>query len=177
MKSLMRSLMLLVLTITSISCATKQPKEEQLKDTIDTVVKPSVISDTVNMLSPIAKDRLVSLAEGDTSVLEFRDKCVVFANYSDAELEEMKKSRSEEEWEGFIDDYSYYGNEASLFLHERTIIERASDKKYIRFIFTNGNEITVDRRKSVQTMFFFNPDKGLKECGFSSFKKEEYKGY
>ncbi|MBS1507207.1 MAG: hypothetical protein JSS79_11230 [Bacteroidetes bacterium] len=173
----MRLLILLPIALAIISCATKQQKEEQSKVTMDTVSKAPSIHDTVNMLRPIAKDRLVSVAEGDTNVIEFRDKCVVFANYSDQELEEMQKSRSEEAWEGFIDDYSYYGNEASLFLYERTIVERASEKKYLRFIFTNGSEITIDRRKSVETIFFFNPDKGVKECGFSSFRKEEYRGY
>jgi hypothetical protein len=107
----------------------------------------------------------------------FKNKCVVFSNYSVAELADIEKRMTADNYMDFYDDMANYGNEASLFLYEKTKVERVNEKKYIRFIFSNGDELTIDKHKSTETIFFFNPQKGIQQCDTRGFIKEKYVDY
>jgi len=137
----------------------------------------TIFTDTASLFQPLSKDILVYDAVGDSDVLVYKDKSAVFSSYSDSELDEIEKKNSLDDWEAIYDDYSYYGNQASLFLYKKTKTENASSKKYIRLVFATGEQITIDRFKSVGSIFFFNPQKGVKLCYTTAFDSTRYIDY
>ena len=99
-------------------------------------------------------------------------------NYSDKELEEIEKSfKNKDDWAAYYDDLSFYANEASQFLTEKTAVKCESTKKYIQFVLITGVKITIDRNKSAETIFFFNPRTGVRQCGCQSFDRNKYTDY
>jgi hypothetical protein len=172
-----------VWTVQSCSTTTGDEHRDAGQDSVTVVASGSPVDsaetevDTVAFQRPIPDDYVVYDIVGDSGVVIFTDKCVVFSNHSVEELAEIETKMTADDYMDFYDDMAYYGNEASLFLYERTKIERVDDKKYIRFVFSNGNEITIDRHKSTETIFFFNPEKGIRQCDTRGFIKEKYVGY
>jgi hypothetical protein len=147
-------------------------------DTISEIKKLALANEALPLLRSVPDNLIIYDPVDDSTVVTFEEKCVVFANYSEKEFHDIaRKSKSADEWESFYDDYAYYSNEASLFLHDKTTVNRVADKKYIRFVFLSGDVITIDRFKSVQTIFFFNPETEVKQCDFYGFNKEKYVGY
>ena len=145
----------------------------------DSIKKVTFISDTISLFQPVSKKYLVPDNVNDSEVSVFGEKCVVFSIYSDSELSSIEKeSKSEDEYEAFYDDYSYYANKASLFLYKKTTIKKTElNKKYIQFILSSGKKITIDRYKSAETIFFFNPKTGVKQCDIESFDSLKYTDY
>jgi hypothetical protein len=174
----MRTTLTIFFALTIISCSTSSTKKNDKQVYSDSLKKIAIENEKAPLLQPIPKELLVSETVNDSDVVVFNEKCVVFSNYSESELAEMeKKSKSADEWEAFYDDYSYYANEASLFLYEKTTIKSESKKKYIQFIIASGEKITVDRYKSTGTIFFFNPKTGVMQCWSTGFDKEKYTDY
>ena len=88
-----------------------------------------------------------------------------------------KKYKSEFAWDEFYADLSFYANEASQFLSSNVKLESVSQKKYIQFHLANGTIFTIDRKKAEESILFFNPQTGIKQCEYFSFVKEKYKGF
>jgi hypothetical protein len=183
MYSFQKLALLVVATASLSSCATKRDSRLQHSDSKinEEIVKEDDVKESgnniIDFLEPVPREYIVSEVIDDSVLLVFTEKCVVFSNYSSTELAELEQRMTEEEWEAFYDDMAYYGNEASLFLYEKTRIERVYDQKYFKFIFESGREITIDRQKSLETIFFFNPKKDLLYCDTRAFNKEQYRGY
>lgn len=135
--------------------------------------------ETANFLGPVPLQYIVPETEfvDDSTLVIFTSKCVVFSNYSESELAELEKKMDEEQWEAFYDDMAYYGNEDSLFLYDKTKVERVYNEKYFKFVFRSGREIIIDRQKSVESIFFFNPDKELLHCDTRGFINEQFRDY
>lgn len=168
-----------LLSLLLISCSERKGEREKTDSTkVSKTKRAEVAQDTTTFLRSVPKSFVVyDSIQSDTSIVVFKDKCVVFANYSHQELAEMEKKMGPDNWEGFYDDMAYYGNNASLFLTERTITERVYEEKYLRFVFASGKTLTIDRHKAAESIFFFNPDKGIKYCHTHWFNKEKYSGY
>ena len=121
---------------------------------------------------------IVKQTVNDSDAAVFTQKCVVFSIYSDSELAEMeKKSRNADEWAEFYEDYSNYINVASQFLDARTKTISESNKRHLQFKMETGETITVDRAKSAGKLFFFNPQKGVRQCDSFSFDQGKYTDY
>jgi|LakMenE18May11ns_1017448.scaffolds.fasta_scaffold9920383_3 hypothetical protein len=181
----MRLLIILITTWTLQSCSTTKKNENKnvVQDsvnsieTINEVAPTTPDTDTLTFLRSVPKDYIVYDIVSDSDVVVFKNKCVVFSNYSVAELADIEKRMTADNYMDFYDDMANYGNEASLFLYEKTKVERVNEKKYIRFIFSNGDELTIDKHKSTETIFFFNPQKGIQQCDTRGFIKEKYVDY
>jgi hypothetical protein len=174
----MRRTLIFIITLTIISCSTGSTKKSDRQVYSDSLKKIAIEHENAPLFQPIPKEILVLETVNDSDIVIFKEKCVVFSNYSKSELAEMeKKSKSADEWETFYDDYSYYANEASQFLYEKTTLKTESNKKYIQFILATGDKITVDRYKSAGTIFFFNPRTGVNQCDAAGFEKDKYTDY
>lgn len=175
MKTFSTLLLLLLATACVRSPSSKQEQRQPGNDSLKTITTAHT---TPPMLQPIPKDWYVKAAVNDSDVVDFNTKCAVFALYSDKELDKMEKeSDNADNWNTFYDDYSYYVNEASQFLTEKTFTKMARSEKYIRFSFANGKKIIVDRQKNAGIIFFFDPNTEVKQCDSQGFTKEQYKGF
>jgi len=135
-------------------------------------------ADTNKMLKPIPPEVIVLQSVNDSDVLVVSSRCVVHAKYSESELIEMEKSfESVEKWAAFYDDYSFYNDDVSMYIYERSLVKTESGKKYIQFIMETGEKITIDRRKSAGKLFFFNPATGVMTCNSSDFDRREYENF
>jgi len=130
------------------------------------------------LLQKVPSEFVVKEAIVDSDLVIIKEKCVVFSLYSDKELEEIEKSfKNKDDWAAYYDDLSFYANEASQFLTEKTAVKCESTKKYIQFVLITGVKITIDRNKSAETIFFFNPRTGVRQCGCQSFDRNKYTDY
>ena len=172
----MRTLILLIFALSVISCSEK--KSRNYAKITDTIERKTFPPDTLAMLHPVSNELLISERVCDSDIISFSEKCAVFVLYSENELAEMKKKyQSEDDWNAFYDDLSFYTNEASQFLSSDVKLESVSQKKYIQFHLVNGTIITIDRKKAEESILFFNPQSGIKQCEYFSFDKEKYKGF
>ncbi len=134
--------------------------------------------DTNKMLKPIPRELIVFHSVNDSDVLVVDKRCVVHAKYSESELIEMEQNfESVEKWAAFYDDYSFYNEDVSMYICERSMVYTASEKKYVQFIMATGDKITIDRKKSAGKLFFFNPANGVKQCNSSEFNRREYENF
>jgi len=169
---------LLVLIFIAACVRSQSAQQEQRQFTNDSIKKVTTARDTHPMLQPVPMEWYLKAAVNDSDVADFNTKCVIFALYSDKELDKMEKeSDNEDNWNSFYDDYSYYANEASLFLTEKAFTKMARTKKYIRFSFANGQKLIVDRQKNAGVLFFFDPNREVTQCASTDFTKEKYKGF
>jgi hypothetical protein len=137
-----------------------------------------VIADTNTMLNPIPVELIVTSDFNDPDVVFITKRCVVHAKYSENELIEIEKGYSNvSEWEAFYDNYLFYNEDVSMFIYERSLVETESGKKYIQFVFTNGDKITIDRKKAAGKLFFFNPETGVKQCDSYNFDQRNYEDF
>ncbi|MDP4203123.1 MAG: hypothetical protein Q8861_10530 [Bacteroidota bacterium] len=175
----MKTFSTLLLLLVAAACVKSQStQQEQRPSANDSIKKVVVTRDTLPMLQLVPKDWYVKAAVNDSDVADFSTKCVVFALYSDKELDKMEKeSDNEDNWNSFYDDYSFYANEASQFLTEKAFTKMARIKKYIRFSFANGKKIIVEREKNAGVLFFFDPNREVTQCASTDFTKEKYKGF
>ncbi len=138
-------------------------------------LKKNLIADTNSMLNPIPKELIVTKNVNDSDIVVIKTRCVVHSKYSENELMEIqKKCNSANEWEAFSDNYSFYNDAVSMFLYERALIITESNKKYILFMLATGDKIIIDRKKSAEKLFFFNPETGIKQCNSSNFDRRKY---
>ncbi len=134
--------------------------------------------DNETMLNPVPKELITTQNVDDSDVVVVKVRCVVHAKYSESELLEMeKKYKNTDDWKVFYDDYLFYNEDVTMFLHERAIVKTESIKKYIQFIMATGENITVNRMKSAGKLFFFNPVTGLSQCDSSAFDQRKYTGF
>ena len=160
------------------SCSNIGNSQEKNKLNNESPVKEKTESGVTDMLKAVPKEFMVSSNISDTSIIVITHKCAVLTLYSQEELIEMKnKSKNEEEWETVYDDISYYANEASMFLTEKTNTEIVDNKHFIQFVMNSGEKITIDRKKAPQMIFFFNPTGNLKQCDMVSFDQSQYMDY
>jgi hypothetical protein len=110
----------------------------------------TVIVDTNSMLNPIPIDLIVNSDVNDPDVVFINKRCVVHAKYSENELIEIEKGYGNvSEWEAFYDNYSFYNDDVSMYIYERSLVITESDKKHIQFVLATGDKITIDRKKSL----------------------------
>jgi hypothetical protein len=138
----------------------------------------AVITDTNSMLNPIPIGLIVNSDVNDSDVVFITKRCVVHTKYSDNELIEIEKEYSNPgEWEAFYDMYSFYNDDVSMYIYERSLVKTESDKKYIQFVMASGDKVTIDRKKAAGKLFFFNPDTGVKQCDASRFDTRNYEDF
>ncbi len=166
--SIFKSITIVFLTLSVIlfqSCSGKSKQETQ-------------VTDTNTMYKSVSPKFMVNNNMDDSSIVEIKTKSVVMTIYSDNEFEIMEsEAENPDEWEALYDDISFYANEASMFLYEQEDLNIIRDEEFIRFLFTNGDTLTISRKKSVENIFFFNPDSALKQCDNYSFNSAEYKDF
>lgn len=169
----MRISLRIILSLLITSCLNAAPNMKANHSSCVSIIAP--ISDTNTMLKSIPKELIVSQAVNDSDVVVFRKRCVVLAKYSEMELLEMeRKSTSVEDWIAFYDDYLFYNEDVSMYICERAMVYIESDKKYIQFIMTTGEKITIDRFKSAGRLFFFKPETGPRQCYSADFQRERF---
>jgi hypothetical protein len=138
----------------------------------------TLFSDTNSMLNPIPEELIVSSDVNDSDVVFITKRCVVHSKYSENELMELEKqSNSVGEWEAFYDKYSFYNDDVSMYIYERSMVITESDKKYIQFVMASGVKITIDRKKSAGKLFFFNPESDVKQCDSYNFDRRRYENF
>jgi hypothetical protein len=173
----MRSVFSILLSLIIIYCSNAETIKND-KQYYFASYKNLFFADTNSMLNPISEELMVSSNVNDTDVVFVKNRCVVHAIYSEDELKEIeKKCSNESEWIAFYDNYSFYNDDVSMFIYERAMVITESDKKYIQFVFTTGDKITIDRKKSAGKLFFFNPETGVKQCDSFSFDRRNYKDF
>jgi len=171
----MRGTLSITLSILIFSFLNVSAIQKDEQSYCDSLKKKALPSDTNRMLRPIPIELIVYKSVNDSDVVVIRSRCVVLCKYSESELLEMKKkSRSEDQWNSFYDDYLFYNEDVSMFLYERAMVKIEFDKKFIQFIMASGVKITIDRKKSAGKLFFFNPLTGVKQCDSSSFDRRKY---
>jgi hypothetical protein len=152
------------------------PERNMQSETVP-VWKETFKRDTALMLNPIPKELIVTQPVNDSDVVVYKSRCVVQTEYSSGELAEVeKKQMTPAEWKVYYEDYKA-DNGVSMFICERAMVYIESDKKYIQFLMSDGVKITVDRKKSIRRLFFFNPKTGVKQCLSVDFKREKYKPF
>jgi hypothetical protein len=130
------------------------------------------------MLNLIPEELIVASGVNDSDVVFITKRCVVHSKYSDNELMEIeKKCSSVSEWEAFYDRYSFYNDDVSMFIYERSLVITESGKKYIQFVMASGVKITIDRKKAAGKLFFFNPETVIKQCDSDSFDRRRYENF
>lgn len=138
----------------------------------------AVIADTNSMLNPIPEELIITSNVNDSDVVFITKRCVVHTKYSDNELIELEKEYSNPgEWEAFYDMYSFYNDDVSMYIYERSLVKTESDKKYIQFVMNTGGNITIDRKKAAGKLFFFNPETGVKQCDSFNFDQRNYEDF
>lgn len=185
----MRTIFSICLCLTFLSCThiSTGGAEKSFRDLTETSKKQS-FSDSIKslalaheklpLLQKVPSEFVVNEAIVDSDLVIIKEKCIVFSLYSDKELEDIEKSfKNKDNWDAYYDDLSFYANEASQFLTEKTTVKCESTKKYIQFVLITGEKITIDRNKSAETIFFFNPRTGIKQCDCQGFDKNKYRGY
>ena len=173
----MRTTFMIIFSLIIIYCSNGSTIKGDKRTDRVSVKEKSSAPDTMEMLQPVPKELIVDQTVNDSDVFVVKEKCVLQCNYSENELLEIhKKSKSEDEWNAFYDDYSFY-EDVTMFLYERVLVRIESEKKYVRFISTTGEKITIDRIKSVGRLFFFNPETGIKQCNSARFDRRKYKRF
>jgi hypothetical protein len=185
----MRTIFIISLCFTFFSCTHNRVDnvEKSLNDSSDISNKQSLSDskeriayryDSLPMYEKLSDKIIVKANVTDSELVIFKEKCVVFSVYSDNEMDEFEKDiKNKDDWETYYDDLSFYLNEASQFLSKKTKVEAESRKKYIQFILTSGEKITINRYLSVGTIFFFNPKTGVKQCDWAGFDQNKYTDY
>ncbi len=173
----MKRIILGVIILMAISKYTQAMNINGFKFSKITFLKEN-LSDTSSMFKPVPAELIVTEPVQDSDIVVVSTRCIVHITFSESELQQMEKhSRSVKEWEAFCDWYSFYNDDVSMYLYERENVITVKEKKYLRFVMTDGRRTTIDRMAAAGKLFFFNPVKGVTQCNSSDFDSRKYRKF
>jgi hypothetical protein len=153
-------LVILFLSICLMSCSHKNKKFD--KEAINPSISENFFKkDSLSGETPI-EHLLVRLNPNKDKVFDVAENAVVFAKFTDKELDSLKNI-NEEEFNTLMDDIGYYQSEAVLKLNSLKIKTLYTDKRYLRYNKPNQEALLIDTRKLKRDLgwhiYFFNNNK------------------
>lgn len=140
----------------------KEPQVDEKKDSNSTIENFNSVENNEN---------------NDTLFVD--EKCSIFIIPDTLEIEKFKKNVNEGDFYAGTGDYLYYMNETSETINSKKLKQvNCTGKKFIKFIFRNGNQKTIDiaNRQDLWMVYLFDLTSMPKQIDILN-SNEEYENY